>query len=197
MHASASPLIVTLWKKRVRVSRIPLAARDKGRDTKYPLAETKKICIPSMESKEEGITASHTKEPFFQPTDTWYLFPCPLLLEGYGIHAFLFYVFKQGIRDTGVIFSCVPYPLLVSLRSTYPLSLARFLYKGQGKRYQCMRKRLFCLRKDNACIPCAARDNACAKGSFPKFYVVKPSCASHNLRKDNACIPCFTYSNRG
>ena len=35
--------------------------RDKGRDTKYPLAETKKI-FPSMESKEEGITASHTKE---------------------------------------------------------------------------------------------------------------------------------------
>ena len=42
------------------LSLIPLPARDKGRDAKYPLAETKKICIPSMESKEEGITASHT-----------------------------------------------------------------------------------------------------------------------------------------
>ena len=29
--------------------------RDKGRDTKYPLHAQKKICIPSMESKEEGI----------------------------------------------------------------------------------------------------------------------------------------------
>ena len=99
------------------LSLIPLAARDKGRDTKFPL-KAQKALFYAKKGRDTNSFAYKRKENNSFPVSL-----APFLYKGQGKR----YQVSLACAKTSFAFEKIT-----------PVSLARFLYKGQ-----CMRKNLF------------------------------------------------------